>query len=171
MVKICRPGQQQLFTYWRHSLWIMKAQEATLIELCTCWQLHCMQNCAVLGFHFHMWKHCVCRSNGRLIPRAAKCGELTAICAISSFSRGNSWFHVTQGYVHVFIFPLTVLRTVAASLMGNEKIAKILALHVIPNGVPKSKRRISSVVTCGFEDSAVRFWSPLHGLEKLSINK
>lgn len=71
MVKICRPRQQQLFIYWHHSLWIMIALKAMLMELCMCWQLHCMQNCVVLGFHFQMWKHSVCRSNGRLTPRAA----------------------------------------------------------------------------------------------------
>lgn len=37
--------------------------------------------------------------------------------------------------------------------------------------VPKSNRRVISVVSRGFEESAVRFWSPLHGLEKFSVNK
>lgn len=46
--------------------------------------------------------------------------------------------------------------------MGNEKIAKLLPLHVIPNDVPKMifqslRGGLSSVVTCGFEDSAERF--------------
>lgn len=37
--------------------------------------------------------------------------------------------------------------------------------------VPKSNRRVNSVVSRGFKESAVRFWSPLYGLEKFPVNK
>lgn len=131
----------------------------------TYWQLRYMQNCGVLCFHFQIWKIWLSRNNGRLTPKADLCEELTTLWAISSL-----WMH---DYIHIFILStLIVLRTLRLLLSwGIKALQKCCPFMLFQNNVPKSNRRASPVVSRGFEESAVSFWSPLYELVKFPVNK
>lgn len=87
----------------------------------------------------------------------------------------DAWFLVlvTQDYVHIFILStLIVLRTLWLLVSrGMKVLQKCCPFMLFQNNVPKSNRRASSVVSRGFEESAVRFWSPLYELVKFPVNK
>lgn len=144
----------------------MIAHKATLIEPCTYWQLHYMQNCVVMGFHFQMWKSCA-NSKTSLMWGANSCMSDLFLLQV------DAWFLVTQDYVHIFtISPLIVLRTLwLLVLWGMKELQKCCPFMLLQDDVPKSNRKITPVVSRGFEESAMGFWSPLYGLEKFPVNK